>query len=470
MTREVRTGVAVIGGGPGGYSAAFRAADLGCEVCLVEQGGRLGGTCLNVGCIPSKTLLHAASLIETAKTAAKCGITFAPPAIDIEKLREHKNAVVTQLTNSLSNLAKSRKVARYTGKATFLDDHTLLVATADDTLHLHFEQAIIATGSKPVHLPHVPDDERIWDSTRALSLEYVPGRLLIVGGGIIGLEMAAVYHALGAEITVVEWAKQIIPPADRDLVQPLFLTLKKQYPLHTETRVDRMTPLSVGIEVRFEGKITSSELFDAVLVAVGRQPNTENLGLANIGIKVDARGFIPVNQQQKTSLPHIYAVGDVVGNPMLAHKATHQGKVAAEVIAGQPSRFAPVSIPSVAYTAPEIAWVGMTEKDAALQGIAFTKGKFPWGASGRALSADVTGGVTKALFDTETGALLGAGICGAGAGELIHEAALALELGATAEQIGRTIHAHPTLAETFAGAAEVVTGTITDLLPFKTRG
>nr|WP_321465252.1 dihydrolipoyl dehydrogenase [uncultured Desulfobulbus sp.] len=466
--QEVETGIAVIGGGPGGYTAAFRAADLGAKVCLIEQGGRLGGTCLNVGCIPSKTLLHAAAVVEEAVAAEKFGVRFSAPVIDIEVLRKHKAGVVSQLTNGLDGLCKARRIDRCTGRASFVDPHTLQVQSEEETTLVRFEQVIIATGSHPFVLPGTPDDPRIWDSTDALALTSIPGRLLIVGGGIIGLEMAQIYHALGAEITLVEMQNQIIPPADRDLVQPLFLKLKKQYPIHTETRVAQMTALSAGIDVRFEGKTSGSELFDAVLVAIGRCPNTQGLGLETIGLSLDERGFIPVNSRLQTALPHIYAIGDVVGDPMLAHKATHQGKVAAEVIAGHATEFSPKTIPAVAYTSPEIAWMGLTEKEAQQQKISVHKAKFPWGASGRALSAGAGNGVSKALFDQESGRLLGAGICGANAGELIHEAVLALELGATAEQIARTIHAHPTLAETFAFAAEMAEGTITDMLPPKT--
>lgn len=469
MQQDVQTGVAVLGGGPGGYTAAFRAADLGLSVCLIEQGARLGGTCLNVGCIPSKTLLHAAAVIEEARAAADFGVQFAAPTIDIETLRRHKAGVVTQLTNGLDSLCKARKINRITGRGRFVDTRTLEVDDKDGTTRVHFEQAIIATGSHPFVLPNTPADPRIWDSTTALALTSVPQRLLIIGGGIIGLEMAQVYHALGSTITVVEAQPQLIPPADRDLVQPLFLKLKKQYAIHTETSVAGMTSTGNGIAVTFAGKSSGVECFDAVLVAVGRRPNTQGFGLEQLGLPLDARGFIPVNAQMQTALPHIYAIGDVVGEPMLAHKATHQGKVAAEVIAGKPATFQPKAIPAVAYTTPEIAWVGVSEKEAQAQGIAVDKGKFPWGASGRALSAGVGNGVSKALFDSQTGVLLGAGICGANAGELIHEAALALELGATAAQIGHTIHAHPTLAETFAFAAEMVEGSITDVLPPKPR-
>lgn len=469
MDQQIHTGIAILGGGPGGYTAAFRAADLGLSVCLIEQGSRLGGTCLNVGCIPSKTLLHAAAVIEEAREAASFGVEFTSPNIDLEALRHHKAGIITQLTNGLDSLCKARKITRITGHGRFVDGQTLEVAGKEGSTRIAFEQAIIATGSHPFVLPGMPEDPRIWDSTAALALNTVPQRLLIIGGGIIGLEMAQVYHALGSTITVVEAQPQIIPPADRDLVQPLFLKLKKLYAIHTETKVAAMMPTPAGIAVTFEGKTSGVEVFDAVLVAVGRRPNTEGFGLEQLGITLDARGFIPVNVQMQTAMPQIFAIGDVVGEPMLAHKATHQGKVAAEVIAGHAAAFQPKAIPAVAYTTPEIAWVGVSEKEAQAQGIAVDKGKFPWGASGRALSAGAGNGVSKALFDAGSGVLLGAGICGSNAGELIHEAALALELGATAAQIGRTIHAHPTLAETFAFAAEMVEGSVTDVLPPKPR-
>jgi len=463
----IETGVAILGGGPGGYTAAFRAADLGLDVCLIEEGGRLGGVCLHVGCIPSKTLLHAAAAIEEAQAASAFGVHFDPPRIDIEALRGHKAAIVSQLASGLDSLGKARKIPRLPGRGRFVDAQTLLVSGREGETTVRFGQAVIATGSHPVTLPGAPDDPRIWDSTVALALPAVPRRLLIVGGGIIGLEMAQVYHALGAEIAVVEMQPQIIPPADRDLVQPLFLKLKKRYRIMTETRVAGMTAGLAGIEVALAGKTAAVETFDAVLVAVGRRPNSRGFGLETLGLTPDDRGFIPVDRHQRTALPHVYAIGDVVGEPMLAHKAVHQGKVAAEAIAGQNSAFTPKAIPAVAYTAPEVAWVGLTEREAEQQGLAYAKGKFPWGASGRALTAGAGNGVSKALFDGASGRLLGAGICGCNAGELIHEAVLALELGATAEQIGRAVHAHPTLAETLAGAAELVTGSITDLLPPK---
>ncbi len=468
MVQHLKIGVAVLGGGPGGYTAAFRAADLGLEVCLIEQGQQLGGVCLNVGCIPSKTLLHAAAVIEKAQAAAESGIVFGPPQIDIEALGKHKSKIIKQLTDGLDSLCKARKITRLTGHGTFLDRNTLQVSGRDGETRVTFSDVIIATGSHPFMLPGCPDDPRIWNSTDALALTTVPNRLLVIGGGIIGLEMAQVYSALGSAITIVEMQGQIIPPADRDLVQPLFLKLKKKYQIFTQTRVAGITARASGIEVRFEGdKAPASEVFDAVLVAVGRRPNTEGFGLEAIGLSLDARGFLAVNERLETAIPHIYAVGDLVGEPMLAHKASHQGKVAAEVIAGSKASFTPMTIPSVAYTSPEVAWMGLTEKEAELQGIAYCKGKFPWGASGRALSCGVAAGVTKVLFDETSGRILGAGICGHNAGELIHEAVLALEMGANAEDISKTVHAHPTLAETFACAAEMVDGSITDILPPK---
>lgn len=468
MVQHLTTDVAVLGGGPGGYTAAFRAADLGLSVCLIEQGPRLGGICLNVGCIPSKALLHATAVIEEAQTANASGIVFTPPQIDLAALRSHKAKIVSQLTSGLDSLCKARKITRLTGHGTFIDHHTIQVNGTEGATRVSFSDGIIATGSRPFTLPGCPDDPRIWDSTDALALATIPNRLLIIGGGIIGLEMAQIYAALGAAITIVELQGQIIPSADRDLVQPLFLKLKKRYQIYTETRVAEITAKMEGIEVKFAGdKAPSVEVFDAVLVAVGRQPNTEGFGLDTVGLTLDPRGFISVNERQETAIPHLHALGDVVGEPMLAHKASHQGKVAAEVIAGRKAAFTPITIPSVAYTAPEIAWAGLTEKEAEQQGRNYLKGKFPWGASGRALSAGVANGVTKILFDQATGRIIGAGICGHNAGELIHEAVLALEMGATAEDISKTVHAHPTLAETFAFAAEMVDGSITDVLPPK---
>jgi len=470
MSETKKYDVLVLGGGPGGYTAAFRAADLGLAVCLVEQQERLGGVCLNVGCIPSKTLLHAATIIEEAASAAEFGVDFAAPQVDLERLRAKKNAVIGQLTTGLDGLCKARKITRMTGKGTFKDQSTLVLSGAAGEQEVQFANAIIATGSRPFILPNIPTDPRIWDSTAALLLTTVPKRLLIIGGGIIGLEMAQIYSALGSQITIVEMLEQIIPPADKDLVQPLFLKLKKQYTILTKTKVTEIRPTADCIQVKFEGaNLPEGGEYDAVLVAVGRRPNTADMGFAEIGLQLTDRGFLRVNERQETNIAHIYAVGDVVGEPMLAHKAAHEGKVAAEVIAGHNAAFAPMTIPSVAYTNPEVAWMGLTEKEAKAQNIEFDKGKFPWGASGRALSAGAATGVTKVLFDKQTGRIIGAGICGMHAGELIHEAVLALEMGANAEDISRTVHAHPTLAETFAFAAEIVDGSITDLLPSKQK-
>lgn len=461
--------VVVLGGGPGGYTAAFRAADLGLTVCLVEQRERLGGVCLNVGCIPSKTLLHAASVIEDAAEINDFGVHFDAPKIDIAELVKKKEAVIDQLTAGLDGLCKARKITRLSGKGSFRDNTTLLVRGAAGEQEVHFTDAIIATGSRPFVLPGIPEDPRIWDSTGALALNSVPKRFLIIGGGIIGLEMAQIYSALGSQITIVEMLEQIIPPADKDLVQPLFLKLKKKYTILTKTRVTEIRAEKDAIKVDFEGGTPENADFDAVLVAVGRRPNTADMGFETVGLQLNERGFLVVNERQETNVPHIYAIGDVVGEPMLAHKATHEGKVAAEVIAGHSSAFTPMTIPSVAYTNPEVAWMGITEKEAKAQKIQYEKGKFPWGASGRALSAGASAGVTKVLFDKESGRIIGAGICGLNAGELIHEAVLALEMGATAEDISLTVHAHPTLAETFAFAAEIVDGSITDVLPPKKK-
>ena len=462
--------VVVLGGGPGGYTAAFRAADLGLAVCLIEKQDRLGGVCLNVGCIPSKTLLHAATVIEEAVEIADFGVDFAPPTIDLKRILAKKNAVIEQLTSGLDGLCKARKITRLTGKGVFKNPTTLLVTGSEGEQEVQFANAIIATGSSPFMLPNIPEDSRIWDSTAALELQTVPKRFLIIGGGIIGLEMAQIYSALGSEITMVEMLEQIIPPADKDLVQPLFLKLKKKYTILTKTKVTAVTPAESGIQVTFEGKdVPENAEFDAVLVAVGRKPNSSDMGFDTIGLNIDGRGFLQVNERQETNVPHIYGIGDVVGEPMLAHKATHEGKVAAEVIAGHNAAFAAMTIPSVAYTNPEVAWMGLTEKEAKAQNIDFDKGKFPWGASGRALSAGASAGVTKVLFDKKSGRIIGAGICGLNAGELIHEAVLALEMGAGAEDISLTVHAHPTLAETFAFAAEIVDGSITDVLPPKKK-
>jgi len=466
MSEDKKYDVVVLGGGPGGYTAAFRAADLGLSVCLIEQSKSLGGTCLNVGCIPSKTLLHGAVVIEEAAQIEKYGITFSRPEIDVDKLRDRKNQVVGQLTGGLDQLCQARKIDRVTGFGVFVDRETLAVEGADGERSLRFANAIIATGSFPFKIPGLPDDRRIWDSTDGLELKSIPKRFLIIGGGIIGLEMAQIYHALGSDITIVEMMEHLIPPADKDLVQPLFLKLKKKYTIYTSTKVSGIVAEDTGLTASLEGKkAPASGEFDAVLVAVGRRPATENWGRDKLGLDLDERGFIPVDKEMRTAAGNIFAIGDVVGNPMLAHKAVHEGKVAAEVIAGKKSAFEAMTIPSVAYTNPEIAWMGLTEKDAKEKGVEYKIGKFPWGASGRALSADGTAGTTKVLFDRESGRIIGAGICGLNAGELIHEAVLALEMGADFRDISLTVHAHPTLAETFAFASEIVDGSITDILP-----
>ncbi|MEA3467944.1 MAG: dihydrolipoyl dehydrogenase [Thermodesulfobacteriota bacterium] len=470
QTVKIQCDVVVVGGGPGGYTAAFRAADLGLSVCLVEQRECLGGVCLNEGCIPSKTLLHGTSLIEEAVKAVEYGVSFEKPKIDIAALRAKKESVISQLTKGLDTLGKARNISRLTGKGFFQDRSTLIVEGSNAKTEVKFTDAIIATGSSPFSLQGLPDDPRIWDSGDALALKTVPEKLLIIGGGVIGMEMAQIYSALGSKITIVEMLDHIIPPADKDLIQPLFLKLKKKYQILTKTRVVEIKVTDTGILACFEGaRVPDSGEFDAVLVAVGRRPNITDMGVENIGFEITEQGFISTNTYQQTSVPHFYAVGDVVGEPMLAHKATHQAKVAAENIAGLNVTFNPKTIPSVAYTTPEVAWMGLTEKEAKEKKIDFSKGKFPWGASGRALSVGASTGVTKVLFNKLTGEIIGAGICGAHAGELIHEAVLALEKGATAEDISKMVHAHPTLAETFGFAAEIVTGTITDALPPRKR-
>jgi len=458
--------VLVLGGGPGGYSAAFRAADLGKQVVLVEREPVLGGVCLNVGCIPSKALLHTALVIHEAEEMAEHGISFTKPELDLDKIRAWKESVTKTLNGGLSALAKQRKVTVVHGIGQFTSANSLSVQGEAGATVVNFQNAIIAAGSQPTKIPAFPhDDPRLWDSTDALALSQIPKKLLIVGGGIIGLEMATVYHAFGSEISVVELMDQIIPGCDKDLITPLFRRIKKQYQdIWLETRVTAIEAQDDGLKVSFEGKgAPESGLFDAVLVAVGRRPNGKLVAAEQAGVNVNEQGFIPVDKQQRTNVPHIFAIGDIVGNPMLAHKAVHEGKVAAEVIAGHKAGFDALTIPSVAYTDPEIAWMGLTENQAKQQGIAYDKAAFPWAASGRSLSMGRKEGITKILCDKETGRILGAGMVGPNAGELIAEAVLALEMGADAEDISLTIHPHPTLSETFAFAAEMVTGTITDL-------
>ena len=467
MTESVQHAeLLVLGGGPGGYSAAFRAADLGKQVVLVERYPVLGGVCLNVGCIPSKALLHSAHIIHEADEIAQYGISYGKPNIDINKIREWKQSVSKSLNDGLAGLAKQRKVTVIQGVGQFTSANSVAVQTETGTTIINFDTAIIAAGSQPTKIPSFPnDDPRLWDSTDALELKEIPKKLLIVGGGIIGLEMATVYHALGSEISVVELMDQIIPGCDKDLVTPLARRIKKMYSnIWLETQVTTIESQGDGLKVFFSGKnAPESELFDVVLVAVGRRPNGNKLAADQAGITVNEQGFIPVDKQQRTNVAHIFAIGDIVGNPMLAHKAVHEGKIAAEVISGHKAGFDALTIPSVAYTDPEIAWMGLTENQAKQQGIEYDKAVFPWAASGRSLSMGRKEGLTKIICEKNTGKILGAGMVGPNAGELIAEAVLALEMGADAEDVSLTIHPHPTLSETFAFAAEMITGTITDL-------
>jgi dihydrolipoamide dehydrogenase len=463
---ERRTEVLVIGAGPGGYTAAFRAADLGRQVTLVERYPTLGGVCLNVGCIPSKALLHVAGVIDAAETLGAHGVRFGPPTIELDVLRGWKDGVVKRLTDGLGQLARRRRITVIQGVARFASDHSVDIDSADGRQRLAFEQAIIAAGSQAARLQQVPyDDPRVMDSTDGLRLEAIPERLLVIGGGIIGLEMAGVYHALGARITVVELADTLVPGCDSDLVRPLLRRITQRYEnIFMNTRVSRVEPREGGLEVYLEGPdAPASDRFDRILVAVGRRPNGHAVNAGAAGVKVNGGGFVPVDIQQRTNVPHIYAIGDIVGEPLLAHKATHQGKVAAEVIAGERVAFDARVIPSVAYTDPEIAWMGLTEEQARSEAVAVRKAVFPWTASGRALGMAREEGFTKLLFDKETGRLAGAGMVGLHAGDLIAETVLALEMGADAADIALSIHPHPTLSETIAFAAEIAEGTVTDL-------
>ncbi len=469
--QDIRAEVAVLGAGPGGYTAAFRAADLGKRVVLIERYPALGGVCLNVGCIPSKALLHTAAVIEETKTLGGMGVTFAPPQIDLDAMRAGKDKVVAKLTGGLAALAKQRKVQVVTGSGRFEAPNRIGVETREGTVSVTFDHCIIACGSTPVKIPGFPhDDPRVMDSTDALEIQGIPERMLIVGGGIIGLEMASVYAALGAKIDVVELQPQLMPGCDIDLVRAFEKVIKRRYDrILLETKVARMDAAAEGIKVVFEGKHPGEATYDKVLVAVGRRPNGNLIHAEAAGVNVDERGFIPVDAHMRTNVPNIFAIGDVVGNPMLAHKATHEAKTAAEVIAGLPALFDPLTIPSVAYTDPEVAWMGLTETEAKAKGIAYEKGVFPWAASGRALGIHRDEGLTKLLFDPETHRILGAGIVGVNAGELIGETVLALEMGADMEDIGLTIHPHPTLNESIGMAAEMAHGSITDLMPPKKR-
>ena len=470
---DVECEVCVLGSGPGGYTAAFRAADLGKKVVLIERYPVIGGVCLNVGCIPSKALLHVSEVLNETRSMGDHGVSFAEPKIDLDKLRGFKDSTIKKLTGGLEALAKQRKVEIVRGYGRFVDPHHVKVVDdeGNETL-VRFDNAIVAAGSQPVKLPFIPhDDPRVMDSTDALELEEVPGKMLVIGGGIIGLEMAQVYDSLGAEISIVELAETIIPGADKDLTRPLLKILKKRYQdIFLGAKVTNVEAKKDGLHVTFEGKKTpETAVFDRILVAVGRAPNGKKIDAEKAGVSVDDRGFIAVDERQRTNVEHIHAIGDVVGQPMLAHKAVHEGKVAAEVICGLPSAFTPMGIPSVAYTDPEVAWAGKTEEELKAEGVEYEKGAFPWAASGRSLSLGRDEGLTKALFCKNTHRLLGAGIVGPNAGELVAEAMLAIEMGADMADIGLTIHPHPTLSETLGFAAEMAEGTITDLMPPKKR-
>ena len=470
---DLHAEVLVLGAGPGGYTAAFRAADLGKKVVLVERYASLGGVCLNVGCIPSKALLHAAKVITEAEEMAEHGVSFSKPTIDIDKLRNWKaNDVVGKLTGGLSGLAKQRNVTVVNGRGEFTTPNQLQVTGNDGKVTtISFDNAIIAAGSQATKMPGLApehqNDSRIMDSTGALALEDIPKRMLVVGGGIIGLEMGTVYDAFGSKVSVIELGDGLIPGCDRDLVKPLHKRMEKRFEkILLKTKVAKLEPKQDGIHVTFDGEqAIEPQVYDRVLVAIGRRPNGKNIGAEKAGVFVNEYGFIPVDKQQRTNVPHIFAIGDIVGQPMLAHKAVHEGKVAAEVIDGHKVEFQALAIPSVAYTDPEVAWAGISETDAKARGIEIEKASFPWVASGRALSIGRTEGSTKLIMEKGTRRIIGAGIVGPNAGELLAEAVLAIEMGADAEDIGLTIHAHPTLSETVCFAAEMAEGTITDLMP-----
>ena len=464
---DIECDVAVLGSGPGGYTAAFRAADLGKKVVLIERYSTIGGVCLNVGCIPSKALLHTAKVITDAEDTANHGVSFGSPKIDLEELRSWKtNKVVKKLTMGLAQMAKQRSVEIVEGEGKFLSPNQIIVKLSDgSTKIIGFHSAIIAAGSQPSRIPNTPEDERIMDSTGALELKDIPKKLLIIGGGIIGLDMGTVYEALGSLVTVVELTDGLIQGCDKDIVRPLQRRMEKRFEnIWLKTKVTKIETKKEGIVVHFDGADAPKELmFDRVLVSVGRKPNGHKIDAEKAGVNVDEQGFIAANKQMKTNVDHIYAIGDIIGQPMLAHKATHEGKIAAEVIAGEKVEFQAMTIPSVAYTDPEIAWAGVTEEEAKAQNLEIEKSVFPWAASGRAISTNRTEGMTKLIFDKKTQRIIGAGIVGTNAGELIAETVLSIEMGADAHDIGLSIHPHPTLSESVAMAAEIKEGTITDL-------
>lgn len=463
---EIKTQLVVLGAGPGGYSAAFRAADLGIDAVIVDARETLGGVCLNVGCIPSKALLHVAKVIQEAKHLSHHGVSFGEPTFDLDKIRGWKDSVVSQLTKGLSGMSKMRKVKHVQGYGKFTGGNTLEVEGPDGKTTITFDNAIIAAGSEPVTLPFIPhDDERVIDSTGALEMKDIPEKMLVLGGGIIGLEMGTVYHALGSSIDVVEFLDQLMPAADKDIVKVYMKTIKNKFNVMLETKVTAVDAKDDGLYVTFEGKNAPEApvRYDRVLVAVGRKPNGSLVAAEKAGVKVDERGFINVDKQMRTNVEHIFAIGDLVGQPMLAHKAVHEGHVAAEVISGKKHYFDPRGIPSVAYTEPEVAWVGLTEKEAKAQGLNYETASFPWAASGRAIASDATDGLTKLIFDKDNGRIIGGALIGTNAGEMLGEIGLAIEMGADAEDIALTIHAHPTLNESIGLAAEIFEGSITDM-------
>ncbi|GGW93967.1 dihydrolipoyl dehydrogenase [Alteromonas halophila] len=463
---EIKTQLVVLGAGPGGYSAAFRAADLGIETVIVDARDTLGGVCLNVGCIPSKALLHVAKVMKEAKHLSNHGVSFGEPEIDLDKLRSYKDDVVGQLTKGLSGMSKMRKVKHVKGYGKFTGSDTLEVEGDDGKTTVKFENAIIAAGSEPVTLPFIPhDDDRVIDSTGALEMKDIPEKMLVLGGGIIGLEMGTVYEALGSKIDVVEFLDQLIPAADKDIMKVFMKDYKDKFNVMLETKVTDVEAKDDGLYVTFEGKNAPDEpvRYDKVLVAVGRKPNGKMFDADKAGVEVDDKGFINVDKQLRTNVNNIYAIGDIIGQPMLAHKAVHEGHVAAEVISGQKHYFDPRCIPSVAYTEPEVAWVGLTEKEAKEQGVSYETASFPWSASGRAIASDATNGLTKMIFDKDSGRVIGGAMVGTNAGEMLGEIGLAIEMGADAEDVALTIHAHPTLNESIGLASEVYEGSITDM-------
>ncbi|VFP79766.1 Dihydrolipoyl dehydrogenase [Candidatus Erwinia haradaeae] len=471
MHTQIKTQIVLLGAGPAGYSAAFRAADLGFETIIVERYKELGGVCLNAGCIPSKSLLHIAKVIEETKALEDHGIVCSNLQINIDKIRSWKEKIISRLTNGLSGMAKSRKVSIIQGVGTFTNSYTLEVLSKDNqTTIITFDYAIIATGSSPLRIPIFPyKDPRIWDSTTALALKTIPERLLIIGGGIIGLEMGTVYRTLGTKVDIIERSSQLIPSADIDIVKFFTKCVSKHLTIILETQVTSVTSKKDGIYITMESKKESitTQRYDAVLIAIGRIPNGKYCGADKAGVQIDHHGFIPVDKQMRTNIPHIFAIGDVVGQPMLAHKGIHEGHIAAEVISGKNYYFEPTVIPSIAYTNPEVAWVGITEEEAKKSGMNYETSIFPWSASGRAIASNCTSGVTKLLFEKATHRVIGGAVVGSNAGELLGEISLAIEMGCNATDIALTIHAHPTLYESIGLAAEIFDGSITDILNTK---